>query len=215
MDWFSRLADGTRGRLLMLLRRSDRSIPDLAGDLGISDTAVRNHVAALQRDGLVEKAEVERGTGGKPARLYRLALEAEELFPKAYAFALGELLRMLEKRDGREAVVALLRDLGRRVAASSVSDGGEAVAVRVAVAAGALRDLGGDVDIERTGSGWCIRGHGCPLSAVVREDAGVCALVESLVEAITDRPVTGCCEHGDRPKCAFRVADDARAERGD
>lgn len=208
MDWFSRFTGETRGRLVELLRRSERTIPALAEMLGISDTAVRNHIAALQRDGLVETTEVERATGGKPARLYGLSPEAEELFPKAYAYVLGELVGMLEERDGREAAVALLRELGRRAAASADAEG-RTVATRVAVAASALRDLGGSVAVEREEGGWCIRGDGCPLSAVVRDHAEVCTLAASLVEEIIGGPVTGACERGARPKCVFRVAGEA------
>lgn len=208
MDWFNLLTGETRGRLLGLLRQSERSIPDLAEALGISDTAVRNHVAALQRDGLVEPADVERETGGKPARRYRLVAAAEELYPKAYAFVLVELLRTLEAREGREAVVALLREVGGRAAPASAS-GDEALGSRVASAAAVLRELGGEVEVERAGDGWCIRGHGCPLSAAVREYADVCELAASLVEQVTGRPVTGCCQHGERPKCGFLVAGGA------
>ena len=71
-NWFDRLIGGTRGQLLVLLRRAERSINELAEALGISDNAVRMHVASLQRDGMVETAGVERDTGGKPARRYQL-----------------------------------------------------------------------------------------------------------------------------------------------
>ncbi len=117
-NWFDRMAGGTRGQLLVMLRRSAATINDLAGELGISDNAVRTHIAALQRDGMVEHAGVLRSTGGKPAQLYRITREAEELFPKAYALVLGELIRVLEERDGRDGVTELLRRVGARAAAA-------------------------------------------------------------------------------------------------
>ena len=55
-NWFDRLVGGTRGELLTLLRRAERSINELAEKLGISDNAVRMHIASLQRDGMVEAA---------------------------------------------------------------------------------------------------------------------------------------------------------------
>lgn len=194
----------TRGRLLALLRRSDRSVGELAEAVGVSGNAIRSHLAGLERDGLVAEAGLDRDTGGKPARLYRLTREAEDLFPKAYAFALGELIRLLEERQGRDAVVELLREVGRRAAA----DGDEAgpAAARVEAAAEALRTLGGAVDVERTESGWCLRGHGCPLSRVVSDQPHVCVLAESLVEAITGRSAVARCEYRPRPRCRVEVA---------
>ena len=40
--------------------------------MGLTDNAVRTHVAALERDGLVEPVGTQRDTGGKPARVYAL-----------------------------------------------------------------------------------------------------------------------------------------------
>lgn len=203
-NWFDRMAGGTRGQLLVILRRSAATINDLAGELGISDNAVRTHIAALQRDGMVEHAGVLRSTGGKPAQLYRITREAEELFPKAYALVLGELIRVLEERDGRDGVTELLRRVGARAAAAQgmVAGGPEA---RVAAAAEVLRGLGGDVAVERNDGGWLLRGHGCPLSGVVGEHPAVCAMAETLVAEIAGRPVRECCERGDRPRCSFRI----------
>ena len=127
-------------------------------------------VAALQHDGMVESAGAERATGGKPAQLYQITPAAEELFPKAYALVLGEMIRVLEQQQGREAVVRLLRDVGTRTAASHRGAGPD-LGARVQQAAAALRGLGGDVEVERRGTEWVIQGYGCPLSAVTSDHA--------------------------------------------
>jgi DNA-binding transcriptional ArsR family regulator len=100
MAWLDGLVGETRAQLLRLVRRASLSIGDLAAALGISENAVRNHVAAAERDGLVRSAGVQRSTGGKPARLYELTAGAEELFPKAYALVFAELVRTLREEDG-------------------------------------------------------------------------------------------------------------------
>ena len=207
-NWFDTLAGETRGRLLSLVRRSARTINELARELGISDNAVRMHIAALQRDGMVEEAGVVRATGGKPAQLYRLTAGAEELFPKAYALVLGEVVRVLEEREGREGAERFLRDVGVRLAAVHRADH-SGVAAGVEVAADLLRSLGGDVEVERRADGWVLRGFGCPLSGVTGDRPVVCALAEALVEEIVGRPVRECCERHGRPRCVFEVADPA------
>lgn len=204
MEWTDAILGETRVRLLRLLRRSRQTINSLAGEVGITHNAVRSHMAAMQRDGMVRLAGVERATGGKPAQLYDITPETEELFPKAYGPVLSELLTLLEEQDGRGRVVALLREVGSRAAAGRVGAGDDEEA-RIGAAVEALRQLGGDVEVQRTEPGWRIRGYGCPLSAVVAGHEKVCALAESLVAEITGLDVTECCDRSGRPRCAFLV----------
>jgi predicted ArsR family transcriptional regulator len=205
MSRMPELLGATRTRLLELLRRSRRSINELAAAVGISDNAVRTHLSALQRDGLVEPAGTERSTGGKPAQLYEITPDAEELFPKAYGWTLGGLLSLLEERDGREEVRALLREVGRRAAEGHGTSGTKEA--RVNAAASVLRELGGDVEVQPNDAGWRIQGYGCPFSAVAARHDEVCTLAESLIERMTGLAVTECCNRSDaRPRCAFQVA---------
>jgi predicted ArsR family transcriptional regulator len=209
LDWIGTFLGGTRARILGLLRRSRATIADLARDLGVSGNAVRAHLAALQRDGLVRDAGAAPSTGGKPAQVYDLTSEGEEAFPKAYAFVLGELIRALKERHGRDEAIALLRQVGRTVARQAAVTPQGALDARVAVAADALRSIGGDVEIVRTDGGWRIRGFGCPLSSVVAKQAETCRLAEELVAGITGAPVVECCDRsGSRAPCAFDIAAD-------
>lgn len=189
----------------MRLREAERSINELAEALGISDNAVRMHVASLQRDGMVEAAGVERGTGGKPAQRYRMTAEAEELFPKAYAAVFGEMVQVLEEEQGRDGLERLLRKVGARVG-EGAGDGVVEPAARVERAAAVLRALGGDVTVERTEAGWMIRGNGCPLSGVVGEHEAVCSVSEALIGEVTGMRVCECCQRGERPRCAFEIS---------
>jgi predicted ArsR family transcriptional regulator len=202
-SWARRLIGETRAEMLRLLRRSRQSITSLAGTLRLTDNAVRTHVAALERDGIVEHVGTQRDTGGKPARVYALTEAGEELFPKAYALVLSGLVEEIARADGHERAIELLRAVGRQVAGGVTgTDGMEA---RVQVAAAALRGLGGDVEVQRTQEGWHLQGYGCPLSAVTARRPEVCALAQSLVEEITGGQVTECCDRTGRPRCGFRI----------
>ena len=201
--WLERLLGETQSKMLHLLRRSQRTMSGLADALGLTDTAVRTHIAALGRDGMVEQVGVERETGGKPARLYALTEGAEELFPKAYGSVLGGLIEEIDRRYGRGRVVDLLRAVGAEMSKAFAvpSD----VGGRVAVAAAAMRSLGSDVEVTSTGQGWRVQAYGCPLSAVTTKHPEVCALGKALFEGITEQPVTEQCEHTARPQCGFLV----------
>jgi predicted ArsR family transcriptional regulator len=202
-NWVERLIGDTQAKLLRLLRRPPQTVTGLAESLGLTDNAVRTHIAALGRDGIVKQVGTQRDTGGKPARVYALTEEGEELFPKAYAVVLGGLVEEIARRDGWKHAVELLRAVGEE-AASGAAPPADASG-RVAAAAAALRSLGGDVDVHRTGQGWRLQGYACPLSAVTAKHPQVCALAQALVEEITGLPVTECCERTGRPRCGFRI----------
>jgi hypothetical protein len=65
----------------MLLRRSGRTVEELARELGLTDNGVRAHPAILERDGIVwQRGSVRRGSGGgKLAYVYELTSEADGL----------------------------------------------------------------------------------------------------------------------------------------
>jgi predicted ArsR family transcriptional regulator len=203
MSWLQRFLGETRVEMLRLLRRSRQTITSLADSLRLTDNAVRTHVAALERDGIVEPTGIQRDTGGKPARIYELTAEGEELFPKAYALVLTGVVDEITRTEGPERATALLRSVGRQVA-SSVARPDDAEG-RAEAAATALRGLGGDLELQRTADGWRLQGYGCPLSAVTARRPEVCALAQALVEEITGRPVAECCDRAGRPKCGFLV----------
>src|SRR5881409_545881 len=118
-NWLERLIGETRVRLLGLLRRSRHTIAGLARALRLTDNAVRMHIAALRRDGIVEQVGTQRDTGGKPARVYGLTREGEELFPKAYALVLGKLVEEIIRTQGRDRALALLRAVGAQAATAA------------------------------------------------------------------------------------------------
>jgi predicted ArsR family transcriptional regulator len=100
-SWEEKFFESTRGRMVALLRRSNRTVEELARALGLTVNGVCAHLAVLERDGIVrQRGSVRRSSdGGKPAYVYELTSEAEDLFPKAYAAALGGLLNVLEQSN--------------------------------------------------------------------------------------------------------------------
>src|SRR5215217_1863545 len=112
----------TRGQVAMLLRHGDRTVEELAQELGLTDNAVRAHLATLERDGLVRQGGLRRGLG-KPSYTYDLTPESERLFPKAYGPVLRRRLGVLGERLGPEALEAALREVGRRLGSGAKADG--------------------------------------------------------------------------------------------
>jgi predicted ArsR family transcriptional regulator len=206
-NWDAKFFESTRGQIVVLLRRSGRTVEELARALGLTDNGVRAHLAVLERDGIArQRGSVRRGSGGgKPAYIYELTLEAEDLFPKAYEPTLGRLLEVLYERLGPEETEALLRSVGRRlVEGKTVPTHGKRA--RLEAAAGVLSELGGLAELEEQDGTLVIRGYSCPLAAVTPEHPEVCRMAEALVAEVAGVPVQERCDRSERPRCCFEVA---------
>jgi predicted ArsR family transcriptional regulator len=202
----SRFLDSTRGQIAALLRRGEQTVEELAEALGLTDNAVRNHLAILERDRIVRQDGVRRGKGaGKPAVLYALQPEAEAYFSRAYQPVLATVLDVIVDELPAEQAAEMLAKVGRRL---GVSVGGRASGTledRVGAAAAALRALGGEVDVVTEDGALTIRSAGCPLSSTVVRRPETCRAVEAFVSEIVGEPVRECCLRGARPRCCFTV----------
>jgi predicted ArsR family transcriptional regulator len=193
----------TRGQVVTLLRRGPRTVDELAVALGLTDNAVRSHLAALERDGIVKQGGVRRG-GGKPSFTYELALEAERLFPKAYGVLLHQLLGVLAERIPADVLDEALREVGHRVAAGQATPSGD-LRRRVERAIELLGDMGGLADAEESDGGFVIQGCSCPLAAAVEGNPDACLLAETLLADVIGAPVRQVCDQGPPPRCRFEV----------
>lgn len=204
-----RFMESTRGRIVSLLRREQQTVDELAEALEMSGNAVRSHLMALERDSLIRQAGVRRGQGaGKPAVLYEVAAEAEPLLSRAYPPVLLALLDVVAT-ELPDRVRELMQRVGGRLAASAGGQAPGSLPERVQAAAVVLDSLGGDVEVSEENGVLTIRGCGCPLSTAVSQRPEVCLAVESLVSGLCGAPAVSLCEHGERPRCRFRVAEGA------
>lgn len=213
MYWDQKFFESTRGKVVTLLRRGGRTVEELAQVLDLTDNGVRVHLATLERDGIVRQRGSKRpgSGGGKPAYVYELTPEAEDLFPKAYEPVLRELLDALAERLGPEEPEALLRLVGRRMAEGHTlpTDGARA---RLEAAVHMLNELGGLAELEERDGNLVIRGYSCPLAAVTPDHPEVCRMAETLITELAEVPVHERCDRGERPRCCFEVVTPDNAE---
>jgi len=206
-NWDERFFESTRGRIVMLLRRSGRTVEELANSQGLTDNGVRAHLAVLERDGIVrQRGSVRRGSGGgKPAYIYELTPKAEDLFTKAYEPTLRRLLDVLAERMGPEDTDALLRAVGRGLAEGKTipTDGTRA---RLEAAVAVLNELGGLAQLEERDGAYVIQGYSCPLAALTPDHPEVCRMAETMLTELAGVPVYERCERAERPRCCFEVS---------
>ena len=204
--WGERFLDSTRGQVVLLLRRGEATVNELAAKLGLTDNAIRAHLNTLGRDGLVEEAGKRAGVR-KPETVYALTPEAEQLFPKAYHVLLSRLIDALRRRLSPDEVEDIVREVGRDLAAAhSQSYEGRSFSERVQYALHVLGGMGGLAELEEWNGELVIQGCSCPLREAVREHPEVCRLAETLLTEIVGAPVQESCERDGTPRCIFKIA---------
>src|SRR5918993_4026857 len=113
----------TRRAITKLLKtESPIGSAQLAERLGLTAMAVRQHLYALQREGLVS-AEERPVPIGRPAKFWRLTREADRLFPEAYAELSVALIDSVKDAFGDEGLERVLTsrcarqrtDYGKRI----------------------------------------------------------------------------------------------------
>jgi predicted ArsR family transcriptional regulator len=206
--WETTIGGAMRGRIIRLLRRGEKTVDELAAELGVTDNGVRSHLTVLEDAGVVEQFSLRRtGTPGKPATVYRIASDAEPHLSAAYAPILEALLVALENRLDTRELDALFREVGRKLAADQeAAPKSASLAARARLAASMLGELGAELDVENSDGGFVIRGHACPVASAVRVQPGVCRAMEELVAGVTGADVKECCDRSDGgARCRFEI----------
>jgi predicted ArsR family transcriptional regulator len=195
---------GTRGQIIDLLRRSPATATEIAARLELTYNAVRSHLNALHRDGLVQTGGMQRGET-RPAVLFELAPGVDEAMSRAYIPFTAQVLRELGERLSESELDDVMGSVGRRLASQWSRPQGS-LRQRVEAAAAVLQSLGAPNEIETGDGTLTIRGFGCLLASAVGEQPAVCRVMESMLEELIDAPVAECCDRGERPRCCFAVA---------
>jgi DeoR family suf operon transcriptional repressor len=196
-----------RAILLTIKKRGEARAEDVAAALGITPSAVRQHLGALLGEGLVAVRE-QRGSAGRPKHFYSVTPAAEELFPKTYGDLTCELLDYLTAEEPDLVEKLFDRRRERRVEAARSRLAGRSFPERVAELARILDEDGYLADVERDEDGaWYIVEHNCAILEVAFRYGQACSseigfLREVMPDAEIDR-ITHMASG--QHHCAYRV----------
>ncbi len=171
------------GIILKHLRRhGTATIKELEQVLGVSTTAVREHLAQLQLNGLVATSTVRHGPG-RPRLVYTLTAKAEDYFPRHYDLLINLILQELSEEGGSEQVDRLLQRVGERLRHAY----GEHISAadlqqRLDELRETLEARGVPAEIRADGEGFKILS--CPYHEVAQEHAGVCLMEQRMLEQV-------------------------------
>lgn len=164
-----------RAILHTIKRQGEARAEELASLLGITPSAIRQHLAALLAEGLVAIRE-QRGGAGRPKHLYSVTTKAEGLFPKNYGELTCELLDYAGA-EGPGTVERLFdRRRQRRTANAERRLEGKAFDDQVAELARILDEDGYLADAVRGDDGaWRIVEHNCAILEVALRYGQACS----------------------------------------
>jgi predicted ArsR family transcriptional regulator len=181
----------TREQILALLRRhGNMTAAELSDSLGIGAVGVRQHLALLDRDGLVQTTGVRRGVG-RPSHLYALTANAEALFPKRYDRMAMDALAFVEARGGPEAIDQLFAER-RRLLTTQYAPRliGKNRVEQVTELAAILTEQGYMCECEQLPNGELVLiEHNCPVDCVARDYRQACEHELKLYEDILGIPL--------------------------
>ena len=203
--WMRRLLAGTRGRILAELRLGPATVNALTERLAISANAVRSHLTALERDGIVVLEPLQKQRVGKPAYQYRLTSEALSLTPKAYDTMLGVILSAAREDAGMDVYKAILESAADRLAGPAPRQEANFEA-RLAETKALLASIGADIEVERKGNKLRMCGADCPLASMVATHPELCSVLAGVISRRLGIAVNDCCDRSQTlPRCCFEA----------
>lgn len=176
----SHSTDGeTRGRVTqLLLERGHATAAELACALGITATATRRHLDALESEGQVETRVLKTSKRGRPAKQFQLTPSARASFGHTYDDLATEALRWIRRFEGEDAIGAFAAEQVARLearcrAALDRVDDDDPMA-RAQALADALSGEGYAATASVLATGGQLCQHHCPVAGVAAEFPQLC-----------------------------------------
>lgn len=199
----------SRGRIVGLLRRESLTVENIASEIGVTTSAVRSLLTAMERDGLVHRVGTRHRGATRPSHVFELTPEVHQLLSRAYIPLFSTLLHVMARRQSAAEINKIMRDTGKALAVQILRSErlhAPSLPRRAETASELLNvELGAVTEVVRTNGELVIQGAACPLSALTGKHRAVCLAIESAVKEIVEAPVRECCDRTNRPRCCFRI----------
>lgn len=178
------------GRVLRAIQlRGKGRVDELASDLGVSTSAVRQHLGQLEASGAVRTEKVRDGVG-RPYHVYSVTPQGHQLFHNDY----GDLARFLLDEVGEiqepEVFYEVLRRVGLRLAETHRDEiQGSNLAERVTALSEWLERRGVPARVTQAGGGYELRSYGCPYHNVAMDNHAVCEIERQVMARLLSADV--------------------------
>jgi predicted ArsR family transcriptional regulator len=190
----------------LLKNKAGLTVDDLGEALNVTRTAVRQHLATLERDGHVARSGT-RSTGGRPQVLYALTEAGQEQFARRYSWFADLLVGLLKEELGKDGLATRLRTVGAGVATALErrSAPSAPLAERLGALSSAMGGLGYETEEALQGRGRELVAHNCIFHQLAAAHPEICEFDLGFMEKFANAKVehVECMARGQHV-CRFR-----------
>jgi DeoR family suf operon transcriptional repressor len=182
---------GLRGEILIELKKSQPiTAKELASVFDVSANAIRRHLKELEAEGLVRYSREIRGTGA-PTYVFSLSENGEALFPTRYGEVLTDVLELVARNGGREAVREMFAKRFGECADRIRAELPEAsLEERVQAVATLLSDQGFMAAWTNKGGTLTLAEHNCAVRSAAERFPEICAAEADFLREVLEVDVT-------------------------
>ena len=193
------------------------TVKEIAAELDISVNAARQYLVNLEKEGLVVRYQKKSKTG-RPAMAYALHESAIETFPKQYVDFSVKMLAELRDRFGVNLTQEVLVNVGKQIAEEVMpvlkemlgdDPANVPLGKRIEAVTQILKDYGKFPSLIETEHSYDVQNFNCLVYGVVKEDALVCKVDETIMSELIGKKCekTKCIRDGDEC-CLYRIMKD-------
>jgi predicted ArsR family transcriptional regulator len=208
------VSDAKRRILDRLKRAESLTAPELAAEFALTDTAIRQHLEALEQAGLVQRHTAAAAGRGRPPVHWSLTAVADGLFADRHAELTVELLESVRTTLGDDALDQVVQARSRRQLAAyrDVLAGAATIDSRVQLLAELRTGEGYLAEATIDGDDLLLVEHHCPVGEAARACSGLCAAELQLFRDALGHEVTVEREQhllAGAHRCAYRISPGA------
>jgi len=198
----------TRSSLMaaLLKNKGGLTVDALGEAVNVTRTAVRQHLATLERDGHVARNGT-RSTGGRPQVLYVLTDAGQEQFARRYSWFADLLVGLLKEELGKDGLATKLHTVGAGVATALQRRTAPSAPLpeRLGELASAMGGLGYETESTLQGRGREVVAHNCIFHQLAAAHPEICEFDLGFMEKFANAKVehVECMARGQHV-CRFR-----------
>lgn len=191
--------------VLDFLRRSgEATVGDLATDLGVTATAVRQRLQRLMAEGIIQR-RTERKGRGRPNHRYLLTEKGERVAGSNFAdlaVVLWEEVKAVQDPEIRRGLIKRIADRFALLYQDHVS--GATLRERMASLAGLMDDRDIPFEVDTTGQLPVLSALACPYPELAKLDRSVCTMEKLMLSEVLGESVKlSECRLDGAPCCTF------------
>jgi DeoR family suf operon transcriptional repressor len=177
----------SRYDILKILKKECCTVDDLSSKIGISSTAIRQHITILEKEALVRGERLKEGIG-RPKVVYFVTEKAEELFPKYYSWLTESMIGEIIETHGEEELEIIFKKIGIKFSQLYIERvQGKSLEERILIIADILNEWGAYASVESNGEYYLLKNYNCSFYDVAQKYPQVCNVHTTFLEQLLEQ----------------------------